>query len=87
MSLYPDACRAFFFRHSTRVRAEELGLSGWVKNSRDGRVELVAEGSREQVEALVGWCHEGPPGAAVSDVEVSWEEPSGEGPGFRVAGW
>ncbi len=79
-----------FFRHSARVRAEELGLAGWVKNTRDGRVELVAEGPREQVEALVRWCHQGPPGAQVGDVEVSWEEPVGlqsEGEGFRVAGW
>ncbi len=50
-----------FFRESTRKKAEALGLSGWVRNLEDGRVEWVAEGLPIAVEALVRWCRSGGP--------------------------
>jgi acylphosphatase len=67
-----------FFRSDTRDRARSLGVRGWVSNRRDGTVEAVFEGPREQVEALIRWCRRGPAGAQVEDVEVTWEEPRGE---------
>lgn len=50
-----------FFRESTRKKAEELGLSGWVRNLEDGGVEWVAEGPPASVESLVRWCRAGGP--------------------------
>lgn len=50
-----------FFRESTRRKALELGLSGWVRNLADGSVEWVAEGEAARVEALLHWCQAGGP--------------------------
>lgn len=77
-----------FFRSDTRGLASRLGVEGWVRNTRDGRVEAVFEGEREKVEELLNFCHRGPPGASVTGVEVGWEEPTGEFSGFEVRyGW
>ena len=63
-----------FFRAYTRSVALRLGVKGWVRNLRDGRVEAVFEGDREKVERLVQWCRRGPEGAMVKNVEI-FEEP------------
>ena len=60
-----------FFRASTKDQAQRLGLTGFVRNCPDGRVEILAEGSSEAVEALLDWCRTGPPGARVERVQVS----------------
>lgn len=67
-----------FFRVETAQRARELGLGGFVRNSRDGRVEAVFEGDPEDVDAIVAWCRSGPALARVAEVEVADEEPVGE---------
>jgi len=74
-----------FFRSSTEEKAFELGIKGWVRNLRDGRVEAVFEGEKEKVEEMLRWCHEGPPYARVTNVEVKWEEYKGEFSSFGVA--
>jgi acylphosphatase len=73
-----------FFRESTRVEAERLGVTGWVANLPDGRVEIVAEGPREQLEALIRWARRGPPDARIDALEVAWEEATGEWDSFQV---
>jgi acylphosphatase len=60
-----------------------LGVSGWVRNTRDGSVEAVLEGRRDLVGSMVAWCRRGPSGAVVDEVSVVWEEPAGES-GFAV---
>jgi acylphosphatase len=72
-----------FFRADARDRARSLGLSGWVRNNRDGTVEAAFEGDDAHVDSMVDWCRRGPAGAVVEDVDVSWEEPRGES-GFSV---
>lgn len=74
-----------FFRSSTEEKAFELGIKGWVRNLRDGRVEAVFEGEKEKVEEMLRWCHEGPPYARVANVEITWEEYKGEFRSFGVA--
>jgi acylphosphatase len=59
-----------WFRESCRREAERLGVSGWVHNLRDGRVEIEAQGGRAAVEALLAWAHEGPGLAIVESVTV-----------------
>ena len=72
-----------WFRETTRRAAEARGVTGWVCNRPDGRVEAVFEGGEEAVESLVGFCREGPERAAVTEFDVSEEEPEGL-EGFRV---
>jgi acylphosphatase len=72
-----------FFRSDARDRAASLGLSGWVRNLRDGSVEAVFEGRKEAVESLLRWCERGPSGARVDHVEVRWQDPQGE-KGFGI---
>jgi acylphosphatase len=66
------------FRAYTEDEARRLGVRGWVRNLRDGRVEAEAEGDRAAVEALVAWCRRGPPSARVDGVEVEWGEWRGD---------
>jgi acylphosphatase len=72
-----------WFRESCREQAVTLGVSGWVRNLADGRVEAVLEGPPAAVERVVRWCHEGPGRARVDGVEVHAEPPVGE-MGFHV---
>jgi acylphosphatase len=72
-----------FFRDTTRRRAAEAGVSGWVTNRGDGAVEAVFEGDADAVERLVRFASEGPRGAAVEEAEVSEEEPEGLS-GFEI---
>lgn len=67
-----------FFRSSTKDKAEELGLSGWVRNLPDGRVEAVFEGDKEDVDKMVDWCRKGPEYARVTGVEIIVDEYKGE---------
>lgn len=57
-----------WFRDSTRRKASELGISGFVRNERDGSVFIEAEGAPESLNKLIEWCREGPPNAKVEDV-------------------
>jgi acylphosphatase len=58
------------YRASTASEARRLGLVGWVRNLRDGSVELEAEGPDDCIASLLTWCHQGPPAARVSNVDV-----------------
>jgi acylphosphatase len=59
------------FRYATVEAATRFGVRGWVRNTRNGRVEIIAAGSRDKVKELVDWCHHGPALATVSAVECS----------------
>jgi len=73
-----------FFRDSTRQKAEELSLAGWVKNVPDGQVEALFEGPSDKVREMVRWCEEGPQQASVENVDTNFESPSGELEAFEV---
>jgi acylphosphatase len=72
------------FRLSAAEVAQGLGVRGWVRNLADGRVELLAEGARPALEALLEHCRQGPAGAAVEGVEARWAEHGGELGRFTV---
>jgi acylphosphatase len=59
------------FRDAMRWEAERLGVTGWVRNRRDGTVEAVVAGSAESVAAIVQWARRGPPAAKVTEVVVA----------------
>lgn len=80
MSAVGRSCQRFFvagevqgvwFRASTAREATRLGLVGWARNLADGRVEVLAAGSRDALDALDGWLHVGPPAATVHTVEAA----------------
>jgi len=64
------------FRFYMQRKARELGLTGWVRNCRDGSVEAVIQGTSEAVETMIAWARRGPPSAVVAEVRVS--EASGD---------
>lgn len=68
-----------FYRDSTRRKANELGITGFVRNEPDGSVYAEAEGTQEALDALVEWCNEGPENALVTYVDVT----EGEMVGFE----
>lgn len=73
-----------YFRASTVEQARRLGVTGWVMNCRDSSVAVIAEGERERLEELIGWCRSGPPGAQVTEVSAEWEAPKEEFQSFYI---
>jgi acylphosphatase len=74
-----------FFRDSTRQKAQQLGLDGWVRNRPDGTVEAVAEGTPDKVEEMLAWLHRGSSASHVEKVDSREEEPEGiTGTGFQI---
>ncbi len=73
-----------FFRQNTKRQAERLGVTGWVRNLTDGRVEAVFEGEEQAVKQLVEYCHHGPSSAKVTNVDLTWEPYSEEFVNFET---
>ena len=74
-----------FFRVFASRRADELGVSGYVRNLSGGRaVEVRAEGERARLEKLISHLRTGPPRAVVEKIDVSWSEYSGGYSGFNI---
>lgn len=73
-----------FFRNWTADRARALGVRGWVRNRRDGSVEMLAHGDDDAVEALIAACRTGPPAAKVERIEVEVAEGADVPAGFEV---
>ena len=67
-----------FFRANTHRCAEKLGLTGWVRNTADGRVEAVFEGEEQAVIEAIDWCATKQPHAKVSAKNVRMSEATGE---------
>ncbi|MCA3132309.1 MAG: acylphosphatase [Betaproteobacteria bacterium] len=68
------------FRDAMVAQARHLGITGWVRNRRDGSVEAAVSGTEAQLAAIIAWSQQGPPAARVLRVEVAEEE--GEFPSF-----
>ncbi len=63
-----------YFRASARDVANKLAIKGWVKNMPDGNVEVVAEGSKEQLDKFIEWCQHGPKQSQVNEVKINTVE-------------
>jgi len=70
------------YRNFVIAEATRLSLDGWVRNRGDGTVEVLVSGPNAAVEAMVGLCMKGPPGATVRNVELHKAEAPGE-KGFK----
>ena len=73
------------FRAETCEAARRCGVTGWVRNLRDGRVEAVFEGPEDAVERAVAWCRTGPPHAIVTRIEVTREPHTGQFSSFSLS--
>ena len=60
-----------FFRATAKDVADELNIKGWVKNTREGNVEITANGNKEGLDQFIQWCKKGPPKAVVTDVIIT----------------
>lgn len=72
-----------FYRATAKDVAEQNGISGWVKNTAEGYVEIMATGSEEQLENFLQWCRQGPPRAQVTAIEQE-KLPEQAFDGFRI---
>jgi acylphosphatase len=73
-----------YFRQNTMQVAASRGVTGWVRNLDDGRVEAILEGEEIDVNKVIQWCYAGPPKAHVDGVNVKFEKYTGEFAGFNV---
>lgn len=73
-----------FFRAHTQQEALSLGLKGYVRNLPLRRVEAIFVGPRARVEQAIAWCHQGPPLADVSEVQVTWSDPDESYQDFEI---
>jgi acylphosphatase len=72
------------FRYNTLVKANELKLTGWVRNLPDRTVETTAQGPRDVLEVFLKWLRQGPPGSRVIQVDAEWSLASGKFDGFDI---
>ena len=63
-----------YFRISSQDKANELNLTGWVKNIFNNAVEIIAEGRREELSKFTGWLQLGPPNATIDKISIEWSE-------------
>jgi len=73
-----------FFRASTREAANRCGVRGFVRNLPGPQVEAVLQGERANVEKVIAFLREGPPGAIVTNVAVKWRDAVERHEGFHV---
>ncbi len=73
-----------FFRDYTQKKAQSLGITGWVKNLPDGKVEIVLEGEKERINQMINWIKVGPPLAKVTNLEIEWQKCQEEFDHFEI---
>ena len=83
-AIISGSVQGVFFRMETQRAAEKIGVSGWVRNRTDGKVEALFEGDGERVNAVLKWCEKGPPHAVVTGVDVKWQDSADEFKNFEI---
>jgi acylphosphatase len=73
-----------FFRDAAKKKAEEMNITGWIKNKNDGTIEAVFEGEVNNLNKMLEFCREGPPDAVVDIVEEEWEDATEEFDTFEI---
>lgn len=61
-----------FFRQGVKRKADELGITGFVKNQEDSSVKIIAEGEEEKLKELIDWCRHGTEFSLVKDIKIKW---------------
>ena len=73
-----------FFRRNAQQKADELNITGWVRNMDDDTVEIVAQGEENELQQFIEWCKEGPSKAIVENVEIKEKETDSRFRGFSI---
>lgn len=73
-----------WFRANTQRKAQELGITGWVRNTSDGKVEAIFEGETTQLKNMISWCHKGPQFSQVTNVEIQHKQYTGQYTSFTI---
>lgn len=73
-----------FFRASTQQEAQRLGLTGWVRNCKDGSVEIHAEGPEDTLKELCQWAQHGPSAANVESMQLAWSSCTSQSSQFQI---
>lgn len=73
-----------FFRQGVKRKASELGISGFVKNQKDGSVKIIAEGEEEKLKELIEWCRHGTEISKVKDIKIKWLDGGKEFKDFQI---
>ncbi|MDQ3812792.1 MAG: acylphosphatase [Armatimonadota bacterium] len=81
---YEGRVQGVGFRYTAEEMAQRHGIVGWVRNRRDGRVELVAQGEDGAVRAFLDDVRTGPLGHYIRDVDISWSDPDEDFPNFDI---
>ena len=85
VSLVRGRVQGVAFRYHTALKANQLGLQGWVRNNKDGTVQVEAQGQENSLNNLIGYLHKGPVHAKVDEVQIKWIETKESGGKFRIA--
>lgn len=72
------------FRQFIKINADKLSLTGWVRNTPDGRVEAVFQGKKEKIEEMIVLCKKGPFLSEVESVNIVWEDRKEKFSGFEI---
>lgn len=83
-AIFEGLVQGVFFRANTKRCADSLQLTGWVRNTQDGRVEAVFEGEEDAVRQAIDWCASKQPYANVDKKDVEFSEAKGEFADFRI---
>ncbi len=81
---YSGRVQGVGFRYTAQETAQRFGLSGWVRNRRDGRVEILAEGDEKTLTDFLAAMQTGPLGANIRNVETTWQEATSEFLSFTI---
>lgn len=82
--VFTGRVQGVYFRANTKEKALRLGLSGWVRNLPDGRVEAWVEGDRQAIGQLLEYCQGEIPNATVDMVDMEESAPTGDYPSFEI---
>lgn len=83
--LVSGTVQGVYFRQNTKEVATKHNVTGWVRNLPDGRVEAILEGNESDVNKVIEWCHVGPPKAKVDNVNVKFDNYTGEFADFVIS--
>ncbi len=83
-ALVTGRVQGVFFRDFTRQKAQELGLTGYVRNLPNGAVEVLVEGERQAIQKLIGHLRQGPAHARVENISLNWEDYRGQEAQFSI---
>tara|TARA_B100000959_G_scaffold287040_1_gene368806 strand:+ start:732 stop:1016 length:285 start_codon:yes stop_codon:yes gene_type:complete len=84
MSLVRGRVQGVGFRYHTALKANQLGLQGWIRNNKDGSVQVEAQGQEGSLNDLIGYLYKGPGHAKVDEVETKWIETKESSGKFRI---